>query len=172
MKSRLKNCRNFVCSWCKTEPCSQREPTTQSPRRCVCQIKKGMGRRGAVGVHVTDQIRVHREFEALDQRAALANRRLEFQRADDGEFGGDAPDDADGVVGAAVEHDDDLEFAGIMRAKELRVVAQHRFDAALLVISRNEEQQTGIRHEDSVTETGGQSTLGNGRRKFAAGLVG
>jgi hypothetical protein len=32
----------------------------------------------------------------------------------------------------------------------LRVVAQHRFDAALLVVSRNEEQQTGIRHTDSI----------------------
>jgi hypothetical protein len=37
-----------------------------------------------------------------------------------------------------------------MRAKELRVVAQHRFDAALLVVGRNQEQQAWVRHADSI----------------------
>jgi hypothetical protein len=32
----------------------------------------------------------------------------------------------------------------------LRVVAQHRFDAALLVVSRNQDEQAGFGHTDSI----------------------
>ena len=47
---------------------------------------------------------------------------------------------------AAVEDDDDLEFAGIILSEKLRVIAQHRFDAALLVVSRNQDEQAGVGH--------------------------
>jgi hypothetical protein len=42
----------------------------------------------------------------------------------------------------------------------LRVIAQHRFDARFFVVSRNEEQQAGFRHADSVTENYCASNLG------------
>ena len=124
------------------------------------QFQKRVRRRRAVGVHVADQIPVRRELEALDERAALADGLLEFVRADGGKFRRDLLDDAERVVRAAVEDDDDLEFAGIMRAKELRVIAQHRFDAALLVISRNQEQQAWVGHADSITENFRAGNLG------------
>jgi len=114
------------------------------------QFQKRVRRRRAVGIHIADQIRVQCQFKALDERAALADRLLEFQRPNRREFRRDALDHPERIVGAAVEHDDELEFAEIMRAKELRVVAQHRFDAALLVVSRNEKQQTVVRHTDSI----------------------
>jgi len=44
--------------------------------------------------------------------AALADGRGEFQEADGGIFVRRAPDHADRVVAAAVEHDDQMEFAG------------------------------------------------------------
>ena len=71
---------------------------------------------------------------------------LNSSGADRGKFRRDLLDDAERVVRAAVEHDDELELAGIILRKELRVVAQHRFDAALLVVSRNQEQQAGVGH--------------------------
>ena len=110
------------------------------------QLQKCARRGRAVGVHVTDQIAEGRELEAFDERAALADGFLEFSGADNGKFRRDRLHDAQRVVRAAVEDDDDLEFAGIVVLKKSRVVAQHRFDAALLVISRNEEQQAWIRH--------------------------
>ena len=116
------------------------------------QIQERPRRRRPVGIHVADQIAEGGELEAFDERAALANRLLEFQHPKHRrKFRRDPPNHSERVVGAAVEHDDELEFAGIIFLEKLRVVAQHRFDAALLVVSRNQEQQTGIRHADSVT---------------------
>ena len=60
---------------------------------------------------------MRRELEAFDERAALADGLAEFQRVNAGKFRRDLPDDAERVVGAAVEHDDDLEFAGIISPK-------------------------------------------------------
>ena len=132
------------------------------------QLQKRARRRRAVGVRVADEIAARRELEPLDERAALVDGLLEFQPADGGKFRRDFLDDAEGVVRAAVEHNDDLEVAGIMRPKELRVIAQHRFDAALLVVSRNQEQQAGVGHADSITETGGAGNLGKWAKQGAA----
>ena len=49
-----------------------------------------------------------------------------------GKFRADALHHAERVVAAAVEHDDELEFAAVMFPEIARVLAQHRFDAALL----------------------------------------
>src|SRR5208283_586831 len=90
---------------------------------------------------------------------------------DGGKFRRDFLDDAERVVRATVEHDDELECAGIIFAEKCRVIAQHRFDAALLVVSRNQDEQAWVEHADSVTETGGAINLGKltrriGRLKF------
>jgi hypothetical protein len=42
----------------------------------------------------------------------------------------------------------------------MRIVAQHRFDAALLVVSRDQDEQAGVRHADSVTENFRAGNLG------------
>jgi len=55
-------------------------------------------------------------------------------------------DDAKGVVLAAVEHHDELEFAVIFLLKITAILAQNGFDAALLVVSRDQEQKTGLTH--------------------------
>src|ERR1019366_10663832 len=100
------------------------------------QIQERPRRRRAVGIHVTYQIAEGCELEAFDERAALANRLLEFQRAQNlRKFPRYTPNHPERVVGAAVEHNDELEFAGIIFSEKLRVVAQHRVDAALLVVS-------------------------------------
>ena len=71
---------------------------------------------------------------------------VKIQRSGRWKFRRDFLHDAERVVRAAVEHDDELEFAGILLLKKARVVAQHRFDAALLVVSRDQEQQAGFGH--------------------------
>ena len=128
------------------------------------QIEKGARRRRAVGVHVTNQVRVLREFEAFDEGAAFADGLAEFQRVNGGEFRRHAPNHAEGVVGATVEHDDDLEFAGIISPEKLRVIAQHRIDAALLVVSRDQDEQAGVGHANSVTETEAAINHGNNEK--------
>ena len=124
------------------------------------QIKSALRRRRAVGVRVADQFPLRRELEAFDERAALADGLLEFIRANHRKFRRDLLDDAERVVRAAVEHDDDLEFAGIILLKKRGVVAQHRFDAAFLVVSRNQNEQAWVGHADSVTEMAGAINLG------------
>ena len=123
------------------------------------QFQKRARRRRAVGVHVADQIPLRRELEALDERAALADGLLEFIRANHRKFRRDLLDDAERVVGAAVEDDDNLELAGIIFLKKCRVIAQHRFDAAFLVVSRNQNEQAWVGHADSVTEMAGAGNL-------------
>ena len=124
------------------------------------QIQQRTRRRRAVRVRVSDEIAERGELEAFDERAALADGLLEFQRADDGKIHRDLLDDAERIVRAAVEDDDDLESAGIMRAEKRRVIAQHRFDARFFVVSRDQDEQAWIRHAHSVTETAGAGNLG------------
>ena len=124
------------------------------------QIQKRVRRRRAVRIHIADQIRRARELEAFDERAALADGRGKIQPPDAGKFLRHALHHAERVVAAAVEDDDELELAGIMRAKKLRVLAQHRFDARFFVVSRDEEQQAWVGHADSVTETRRAGNLG------------
>src|SRR5262249_36781349 len=47
---------------------------------------------------------------------------------------------------AAIEHHNELKFAVIFLLKITAILAENRFDAALLVISRNQEQKTGLTH--------------------------
>ena len=134
------------------------------------QIKQRMRRRRTVRVRIADKITERGELEALDERATFANGFLEFQRAHRRKFRRDVPDDAERVVRAAVEDNDDLEFAGIIFAEKLRVIAQHRFDARFFVVSRNQDEQAGVRHADSVTENFRAGNLGK-RAKEICGLL-
>jgi len=122
----------------------------------------------AVGVRVCDQVRMSGQFEALNERAALANGFLEFQRANDGKFGRHLLHHPQRIVGAAVQHHDHLELARIVAREERCVVAQHGFDAALLVIGRDEQQQAWVRHADSLAESTSASNLADtvGKLKF------
>ena len=130
------------------------------------QIEKGVRRRRAVGVHIADQVRVAGELKALNERAALADGRGEIQPADGREILRHARHHGERVVTAAVEDDDHLEFAGIIPPEKIRVVTQHRFDARFFVVSRDEEQQAGFGHADSVTENFRDGNLGKtGRNK-------
>ena len=107
------------------------------------QIMKRLRARRAVRVHITDQVRQRREFQALDQRAALPDRRGEFQRLHRRMFLRDAPDDAQRVVPAAVEHHHQLKFPGVMPLKIFRKCGQHRFDPVFFVISWNQQHEAG-----------------------------
>ena len=102
--------------------------------------------RGGIGIHVADEVALRRQLEPLDERTALVDGFLKFQRADHRKFRRDFLDDAERVVRAAVEDDDDLESSGIILAEKYRVVTQHRFDAALLVVSRNQDEQARVGH--------------------------
>lgn len=135
------------------------------------QIQQRTRRCRAVRVRVTDEIAERGELETLDERAALADRLLEFQRADGGKIHRDLLDDAERVIRAAVEDDDDLEFAGIMRAEKRRVIAQHRFDARFFVVSRDQDEQAWVRHADSVTENFRAGNLGKKRAKEICKLI-
>ena len=92
------------------------------------------------------------ELESLDERAALADGLGEIEPDDAGKLLRHVLHHAERVVAAAVEHDDDGESAGIIAPEKLRVVAQHRFNAAFLVVGRDEEQQAGVRHWDLIAK--------------------
>src|SRR5229473_810512 len=100
--------------------------------RAFYQLVKRRGTGGAVGIHVADQVTQGRELQAFDQRAAFADLTREFQRADGRVLPGRALYHAEGVVHTGIEHDYDLEGAPMVLLQELRVVAEHRFDALLL----------------------------------------
>jgi len=114
------------------------------------------GRRGgcAIGIDIADQVRQGGEFEAFDQGPALADRIRNVQSGDGGIIGSYALDDVEGMVAAAVEDHNELEIPMIILLEIAGVVAQHRFDAALLVISRDEEQQGRLSHAKLITEPG------------------
>ena len=117
------------------------------------QVKIRVRRRRAVRVHIADQIRMAGQLQSLDERAALADGRRKIQPADARKILRHTLHHAQRVVAAAVEDDDELERAGIVAPEKIRELAQHRFDARFFVVSRNEEQQAGLGHADSVTET-------------------
>ena len=71
---------------------------------------------------------------------AVADGAAKFQRTHLGKFRRHFLNDAERIVRAAVEHDEEPEFAGIMRLKKMCIVAQHRFDARFFVISRNQDE--------------------------------
>ena len=76
----------------------------------------------------------------------------------DGIIRADAPHHAERVVRAAVEHDDQLELALVMLLEVAGIVPQHRFDAALFVVSRDQEQQAVLGHADYLPESGQKAT--------------
>jgi hypothetical protein len=83
--------------------------------------------------------------EALDEGAALADGRGEVLDVHFGEVLRHALHDAEGVVAAAVEDDEDLKGAGVVGAEIGGVVAEGRLDALLLVVGGNQEENAGFR---------------------------
>ena len=59
------------------------------------QVQKRRRGRGAVGIHVPDQIGARRQAQTLDQRPALADGGGKFQRADFGKLGAHPPHHAE-----------------------------------------------------------------------------
>jgi len=102
------------------------------------QIKKRSGLRRSIGIDISDQVRQRGHLESFDQRASFADGFGVIDAADLGKFGGNRLDDPHGVVAAAVENDDQLEFALIIPAEEFRITAQHRPNPVLFIVSRNQ----------------------------------
>lgn len=86
------------------------------------------------------------ELESLDQGAAFANGITEFNQAESRIFLHDLFNDTPGVVAATVEDHDKLKLSGVILLKVMPVLAQHRFDATLLVVGWNQQQQAGFGH--------------------------
>ena len=105
------------------------------------QIQQGRRFRRAIGIHVSDQVGHWSELEALDQGAAFADRLRELDQADGGEIGRDRLDDAQGVVAAAVENDDELEFSLVIAGEVFGVTTQSGANPALLIVRRNQQQK-------------------------------
>ena len=105
---------------------------------------KRLGRRSTVGIHVADVIAERGQPETFDERAALADRQFEFQRADGRKLLRNFLHDAERVVAAAVQDDDNLKFSPVFLLKILGIAAQHRFDALLLVVRRDEDEKAGF----------------------------
>ncbi len=108
------------------------------------QVQKRRRGRGPVGIHVADQIGARRQAQPLDQCPALANGRGKFQGADFGKFRRHPLHHVRGIVPATVEHHHQLELALVIPPEKLGVAAQHRFDPILLVVSRYQQQHTGM----------------------------
>ena len=108
------------------------------------KIVKGVRGRCTVGIHVTDEISMGREFQPLDQRTAFADGVRKIERGDKWKVRGNFFDDAERVIAAAIEHHHQLEFSGVLVPKISTVFAQHRFDPGFLVVGRNQQQKTGL----------------------------
>src|SRR5262249_306787 len=65
---------------------------------------------------------------------------------DRSELSRDPAHDPNGVIHASVEHHHELELALILIPKVTRIISQHRVEAPLLVIRRNEQQEAGFCH--------------------------
>ena len=89
-----------------------------------------------IGVYEADDVRSFRVLEALDERPALADGRGKIQPAHLGKILRHRLNDAQRVIAAAIEDNDEPDFARIIFFEEIRVVTQHRFDARLFIISR------------------------------------
>src|SRR6267142_414871 len=110
------------------------------------QVMKRTRWAGTIGVHIANQVPQWSKFQSFDQGAALADGFRKIERTDEWKLGGDFLDDAKGIVFATVEHHDELKFAVIFPLKITAILAQNGFDAALLVVSRDQEQKTGLTH--------------------------
>jgi len=108
--------------------------------KCMC-------RGGSVGIDVTDDIRRWGEFQAFDERAALANRVREIQRANALKLGCDSFDHPKRIIPAAVQDHHELKLALIIVSEVCPKLAQDRFNPRLFVIGGDQEQQAGCRHE-------------------------
>src|SRR5882672_7142913 len=110
------------------------------------QIVQSVRWRGAIRVHIGNNVRQWREPETFNQRAAFADGLAKFLGADEWIIGSNTPHDAQSVIPAAVEDDDKLKLSVVFRLEVFRVIAQNRLDAALFIIGRDEEQQAGLGH--------------------------
>ena len=126
------------------------------------QLQHGGGRRGAIGIHIADDIGEGGQLQSFDQRAAFANGRGKILKADGKKLLRHPLHDGHGVVAAAVHDHDDLIFALIVFPEILRVAAQHRFDARFFVISRDEEQQAWFGHPSELTNFGSKGNRARG----------
>ena len=134
-------------------------------RRAFCdEVVESGGRGGAVGVDVADEVGLGREFEALDQCAALADWFGDVDGADLGELGRGAFDDSERVVGAAVEHDDEVKLLGMVLPEIARVGVEHRADAGLLVVGGDQQEDAGgvVRHGNGLHNATGIGNAGRG----------
>ena len=147
--ARLANRRRPLCSTCSTAPGQPaRADDTVHAGDAPDQLVKRVRRRRAVGIHVADEVGQWGKLEPFDERAAFADGVREFQRLTAGIIRADTLHHGKGVVGAAVEHDDQLELALVLLLEVAGIVPQHRFDAALFIVSRDQEQQAGLDHAD------------------------
>ena len=107
------------------------------------EVVEGGGSGCAVGIDVADEVGLRCELESLDQRTTLADWFGDVDVADLGELFRGALDDAERVVGAAIEHDDEVEVVRMMLPKVERVLPEHRPDAGLLVVGGDQQQNAG-----------------------------
>src|SRR5262245_42696798 len=103
----------------------------------------GCWHRRAVRIDVSDQVGQRGELETFDERAALSNGFRELQRADRPMMTRNVPNDADRIIDATVEHDNQLELAGVILFEVSGVIPEHRFNPALLVIGGNQQEDAG-----------------------------
>jgi len=107
------------------------------------EIVQSMGWRSAIGIYVANDVGERRQPETFDEGAAFADRIAKLLGADEWVIGGDAPHDANGVVRAAVENNDELKFSVVLFLKILCEIPQDRLDTALFVVSRDKKEQAG-----------------------------
>ncbi len=113
-------------------------------RAAFHQIMKGVGRGGAVCVHIADEVGLGGKPQTFDQCPAFSDGCLIFQRLNLWKLFRDSLNHIDRAVPAAIQHDDHLKSAGIMFPEVGSIIPQKWFDPLLFVISGDEQQQTGI----------------------------
>src|SRR6185437_14084232 len=126
-------------------------------------------------VHITDQVGHGSEFEAFDERAAFSDGFLEFKPGDEWEFSGNALHDAEGVVAAAIENDDQLKLPVVILFKITGVIPENRFNTVLFVIRRDQQQHARTAHGLSISRFGMMTPRGKrvfGRAAVAAASAG
>ena len=87
------------------------------------------GRGCAVGIDVADEVGFWRELEPLNQCTAFADWLGDVDVADFGVLSRGAFDNAERVIGAAIEYDDQVEVVRMMLSKIERVSLEYRADA-------------------------------------------
>jgi hypothetical protein len=102
------------------------------------QLMKSARRSGPVGVDIPNDIRARSKFEALDERAAFADRFRKIQSPDTRVLACHAPYHTQSIIAATVQHYHQLKLTAIPLLEITGILAQHRFDPALFIVSRYE----------------------------------